>query len=291
MTVTLTIGSLVFSTDPSVKLGISEGSLQGWFSAPPVKTQPDDRANGDGVFGVTNFLRSGRPITFSGLYGGSGNEAADFLVARQVAAIFASGTPGTFMGVDPAGSLSSDVMPIADAALVTPLINGMFEYTVSLLAFDPVRYGPLSTVSTGLPTSGGGLEYNLGDGGAGGALYYGANGNLGRVTLVNNGTADVWPSFTVTGQLDAGFYIQCLTGTQSGQVLRYDRVVPAGTTVSIDSRTGEVLVDGVSDASTYLTRDEFFSVPAMGSIVVQFNPISTSSGTPTMTPTVRDGWW
>jgi len=291
VTVTLTIGSLVFSSDPATPLGISEDSLQGWFSAPPVKTQPDDRANGDGTFGVSNFYRSARPITFSGFYAGSGNEGADFLIARQVAAIFASGIPGTIMVTDPAGPLSSGVMPISDAALVSPMVDGMFDYTVSLLAPDPVRYGPTSTVSTGLPTSGGGLEYNLYSGGSGGALYYGANGNLGRVTLTNNGTADVWPTFTVTGQLDTGFYIQCLTGPDSGNVLRYDRVVPAGSTVSIDSRTGEVLVDGISDASTYLTRDEFFAVPAGSSIVVQFNPISTSSGTPTMTPTVRDGWW
>ncbi len=291
MTVTLTIGSLVFSSDPAVKLSIAEDSLQGWFSGPPVKTQPDDRANGDGVFGVSEFFRYARPITFSGLYTGSGDEAADFLIGRQISAIFASGLPGTISVDDPAGTLTAEVMPIADAALVTPLVDGMAEYTVSLLAFDPVRYGPTTTTSTGLPTSGGGLEYNLYSGGAGGALYYGANGNLGRVTLVNNGTADVWPTFTVTGQLDAGFYIQCLTGPDSGQVLRYDRVVPAGTTVSIDSRTGEVLIDGVSDASTYLTRDEFFSVPAMGSVDVQFNPITTSSGTPTMTTTVRDGWW
>lgn len=291
MTITLTIGSLTFSSDPTVKLGISADSLQGWFSGPPVKTEPDDRANGDGVFGVTEFFRSARPITFSGLYTGTGDEAADFLVARQISGIFASGVPGTISVDDPAGTLTSEVMPISDAALVTPLLGGMCEYTISLLAFDPVRYGPTTTVSTGLPMSGGGLEYPLYSGGSGGTLYYGSNGNLGRVTLTNNGTADVWPTFTVTGQLDDGFYIQCLSGPDSGDVLRYDRVVPAGTTVSIDSRTGEVLVDGVSDASTYLTRDEFFSVPAMSSIDVQFNSISTSSGSPTMTPTVRDGWW
>jgi hypothetical protein len=269
VTVRLTIGSLLFSSDATESnLGISEGGLQGWFSSPPVKTVPDDRANSDGVFGVSKVYRSARPINLPGLFTGTGDPVADALTWRMISGILAAGNSGTIEVDDPAGALTSDVLLTGDACVLTPLVNGMASYE--------------------LPTAGGGLQYNLGDGGSGGTLYYGANGNLGRITLTNGGTADVYPLFTVTGQLDGGFYIQRL---DTGDQLRYERVVPAGSTVSIDSRTGEVLVDGTSDASTYLTRDDFFPVPAMSSIDVQFNPISTSSGTPTMTASQRDGWW
>lgn len=289
MTVRLTVGSLLFSSDPSdSNLGIDEGGLLGWFSSPGIKTQPDDRANADGVFGVTNFYRAARAISIPGLFTGTGDAAADALTWRSLSGILSGGTPATITVEDPAGELSAEVMLTGDGCVLNPLTGGMASYEISFLAFDPIRYGDTSTPSTGLPSGGGGLEFPLFDGGSGGALYYGSNGNLGRITLTNGGTADVYPIFTITGQLDAGFYIQCL---DTGDVLQYDRVVPVGTTITINTRTGEVLVGGVSDASTYLTRDEFFPVPAMGSVVVQFNPISTSSGSPTMTATEQDGWW
>lgn len=289
MTVRLTLGSLLFSSDPTESnLGISEGGLQGWFSSPPVKTAPDDRSNSDGSFGVTKFYRGARPISLPGLFTGTGDAAADATTWRMISGILASGTSGTIEVDDPAGPLTSDVILTGDACVLNPLVRGMASYEISFLAPDPVRYGVSTALSVGVPTSGGGLEYNLGNGGSGGALYYGANGSLGRITLTNDGTADVYPVFTVTGQLDDGFTIRRL---DTGNFLTYSRVVPAGSTVSIDCRTGEVLVDGVSDASTYLTRDDFFAVPAMSSIDVQFAPVSTSSGTPTMSTTERDGWW
>jgi len=162
------------------------------------------------------------------------------------------------------------------------------HFAVDLLAWDPIRYGDESDASSGLPTQGGGLEFPLFGGGAGGALYFGANGGLGRVTLANSGTADTWPVFSVVGQLDGGFRIQRL---DTGDVLEYSALVPAGSMVSIDTATGEVLIDGVSDGSGHLTRSDFFALPAMSSIDVQFNAITTSSGTPTMTAQTRSGWW
>jgi len=61
--------------------------------------------------------------------------------------------------------------------------------------------------------------------------------------------------------------------------------------VAIDFRTGEVLVDGLSDGSTYLTGYSFWSVGPGESIEAQFNAIGGSSGTPTATWEIRDGYW
>lgn len=284
MTVSLTISGITFSSDPANPYSIGEDALEGWFSGAPIKTQPDDRANSDGVFGVTQFFRGARPFTLSGLFIGSTDEAVAFGDYRRLAGLLASGVPETVSVTDPSGTRTAKVMLFGSGSTLMPIVNGLASFVISFLAFDPVKYGLPVTQTTGLQSGGGGLEYPLHS--PSGALYYGANGDLGRVTLTNIGTAEAWPTFLVTGGLTSGFFIQRL---DTGQQIRYDRVVPAGGNLSIDSKTGVVLIDGLSDGSTYLTRDEWFSVPAMSSIDVQFNAIGGSSGTPLLAATISDG--
>jgi hypothetical protein len=280
------IDGLVFDADGTD--GFIYTRLTGWLSSPPMRALVESRPNADGAFDVTRDYRAARVITFEGgLVGADAEDAAENFFAA-FAAIQGSGAPITFEVERDWGTRSCTVS-LQDVAEIEAVGDGLVAaVSAQFVARDPVKYGPEVEYATTLASGGGGLEYELGEGGSGGSLYYGALGNLGRVELVNSGTADVWPVFEITGTLDDGFYLQCL---ETGQILQYDRVVPAGTTVSIDSRTGQVLVDGLSDASTYLTSDQFFSVPAGGSCTVQFNAISTSSGTPTMTATVRSGWW
>lgn len=285
MTRLVHIGSLTFDGgSPPVGAYVAK-ELQGWFSSPPMRADVEDRPNADGAFFSDRNYRSARALRFVGALLGGSVEAQETLM-DAFAALQANGAPIEISvetdtqtrSVTATLTGEAEVVPVAqmDAAIVT----------ARFICYDPIKYGTATESTTGLPTQGGGLEYELGE--PSGALYYGALGDLGRVTLTNTGTADTWPSFEVTGTLDAGFYLQRL---DTGQILRYDRVVPAGTTVTIDSRTGEVLIDGVSDASSYLTRDEFFAVPAGGTAEVQFNAIGASSGSPTLTATYRSGWW
>lgn len=281
---TTTLGGLTFSASDSASLVIE--SLDGWYSGPPVRSVVDNRPTANGAFGVSQVFKGARVITQRGtILADSLPDGMDLW--SSFAALQADGQPSMFSVTDDLGTRSASVT-LAGPPEVSPIVAGYATYILQLVARDPVKYGPGTSVATGLPAAGGGLEYNLYSGGAGGALYYGTNGDLGRITLFNAGTAETWPSVVITGELTTGFYLQCL---ETGEVVRYDRVVPAGTTVSIDFRTGEVLVDGVSDGSAYLTRDEFFSLPPMTTRTVQFNPIAGSSGTPTMTVTQYDGWF
>lgn len=277
-----TFGGLEFSTASST---LSIDKLDGWYSGAPVRSEVRSRPNADGAFGVNRVYRGARVITQTGLMSTGDVDSGIVGVWREFAALSPQGAPGDFTVTDAGGPLTVSAT-LAMEPQITHLAGGVAAYMLQLVARDPVKYGPEVTYSTGLASGGGGLEYPLYE--PSGARYYGALGNLGRVTVANTGTADTWPVFEVSGQLDGGFTILCL---ETGSLLRYDRVVPAGSTVTIDSRTGSVLVDGVSDASTYLTRDQFFAVPAGGSCVVQFSAISTSSGTPMMTVKARSGWW
>lgn len=120
-----------------------------------------------------------------------------------------------------------------------------------------------------------------------GVLSYGDNGDLGRVTVTNEGTADTWPAFEVTGFLDEGFRIRELG---SGDTIEYRRAVPAGQLIALNPRTGSVLIDGASDGTAYLSRDEWTSLRPGQEAVFQFEAIGTGDGAQ-MTVTVRDGFW
>lgn len=260
--------------------------LVDWYTLSDSKAPNDPIPQGHGSFDPGIDYRSAATPSFTAGYIGS--SMAECLAAVESFTAVGASTDIQSMRVTDALRRTSRDVSIRHIGVPDFYGYDSFEvhFAVDLLAWDPVRYGDDSTLAVGVPTNGGGLEYNLGS--PSGALYYGANGGLGRVDVTNSGTADTWPVFTITGQLDSGFEIRRL---DTGDVLRYDRVVPAGTTVTIDSATGEVVLDGVSDASTYLTRSEFFPIPAMSTVTLQFSPTSTSSGSPTMTVGWRSGWW
>lgn len=283
MTNLIHIGSLTFdAADRSVW---SAMDLQGWKGSPPMRADVADRPNADGAFGSVRNYRSARSLRFSGVLAGE-SLAVQQQIEDQFAAIQADGLPFTISVENDLGTRSVTATLQGEAEVVPDSDHLGATVTARFVCYDPVKYGPVQVNGTGLPTSGGGLVYPLHS--PSGALFYGSLGNLGRVTLTNLGTADTWPVFTVSGQLDSGFFLQELA---SGSVLRYDRVVPAGSTVTIDSRTGEVLIDAISDGSTYLTRDEFWPVPAGSSADWQFNAIGGSSGSPMLSVAFRSGWW
>jgi hypothetical protein len=259
--------------------------LQGWHSSPPMRGDTDERPGADGAFGSSKNYRSARSLTLSGhVLTDSVSECQGLM--DSFAAIQADGKP-IRVGVENDLGIRMVTATLNGSAEVVPDPNFMgAALSAQFIAYDPIKYGPQKSSSSGLQSPGGGLVYPLHS--PSGALSYGALGALGRITLTNDGTADVYPTFTITGQLDDGFYIQAL---ETGDVIRYERVVPAGTTVGVNSRTESITIDGVPGNSGYLTRFEWFAVPRKSFLTVQMNAIGGSSGSPTMTATMADGWW
>ena len=132
-------------------------------------------------------------------------------------------------------------------------VRSAFEFTVDMVAVDPLRYGPEIVASTGVPVSGGGLLWPLG---AEPTEFWdwGADGSSGRLSLTNDGTAAVWPSLTVEGGLGGGFVA---TNVTTGESIRFVRPIPAGSSVTINQRTGMASIDGQSDVSGFITERGF----------------------------------
>lgn len=278
---TVTIDGLTFRSD--VEDGLVYTRLQGWYSSPPMRGSSDERANADGAFGLIRAYRSARPITFQGaLY--SNTSAAAIELWAEFASVQSSGAPIVFTVSDDFGTLSS-IVSVDGVVQIDDLTPSVATVTARFVAYDPVKYSEPVVAVASVPSAGGGLQYNLHNAGV---LEYGAAGELGRVIVTNSGTATTYPFITVTGGLAGGFTISRL---DTGQRVQYERVVPEGTIVTLDFRTGSVLVDGVSDASAYVTIADFFGVEPGSEPELQFTPIGSVSGSPTMTVELSSGWW
>lgn len=123
---------------------------------------------------------------------------------------------------------------------------GVVPFGIEWRAPDPLRYGPLVSVSTGFPELVGGLAYPLYTDGAGttlGWLDYGPPSTSGTAALSNPGTADAHPQFEVTGPAPGFEVVQVGTGHR----LVFDESIPAGSRLVIDTASGVAVMDGVSD--------------------------------------------
>ena len=141
---------------------------------------------------------------------------------------------------------------------------GRFGWIAQWRCPDPLRYGlPGAPLSTGLPTSSGGLTYPLVY-----PLTYGVAGNSGRITIPNPGSAPASIVFDVSGPLPAGFEL-----SSGSQRLVYPVAVPAGQVITIDTAAGSVVAEGTADRRGNLTVADWLQVPPGSALAVQFSSL------------------
>jgi hypothetical protein len=107
---------------------------------------------------------------------------------------------------------------------------------------------------------------------------WGDDGSTGRVSVTNIGTAPTWPILRAIGGMSGGFIA---TDVTSGRSVRLDRLIPVGSQVKVNQRTGTASIDGDSnDISGQLTGREFFAVGPGETHQIHFAVLGTVSGTP-----------
>lgn len=166
---------------------------------------------------------------------------------------------------------------------------GLATAELQLFASDPVGYGPQRQDSTGYPIPAGGLTFPLFTSSGAvdvGYLEFGLPGESAVITMDNPGTADTWATHMVDGPVLGGFEILDIP---TGRRLRWTGDIPEGLALTIDTRTGTVLLDGVADRSNLLTVRQWAPVPVGGTSVV-FLPLQNYT-TAHLTSTWAPGWW
>lgn len=270
-----TYGGLLFSSEESTR---TIESLQGWFSPPALRVNVDLIPRADGAFEPDVAYYSARVITIAGLL--SADSAAGLL--EQLDELASLPRDGDLEVTDDAGprQLRVSLFGTPDSRVLSDVVA---SYAIQLLAADPLKYGPTISASTGLPTSSGGLVFPFVF-----PVDFGAGGDPGRVVLSNAGRQASWPQFTVSGGLAGGFSLSCV---ETGQEIRFEFPMAVSDVVTVDPRSGQAWINAESNQlSGYLTRSEWFAVPAGGSRTVQFNAIGAVSGTPMLTGMVAPAW-
>lgn len=273
----LTLGSIDFTGDqnPSTS-GFVFNNLVDWESLSESKSQINERNQANGAFGIGNDYRSSLPISFKGWFQ-SADRLTTILAKRALKAV-GVGTPQV-MSLSDVDGVHSRVVSVRSISIDDNEQSLTFNFTVDVVAEDPLLYSAPVVESTGLPVSAGGLIFALGSGAS--YIDFGTDGDPGRVAITNSGTARVFPPFEVTGGLAGGFVITDIT---AGKIIEFDRQIPDGSTVFVNQRTGRAYIDAPSnDVSGSFSQKNLFSLDASETHQVQFQAIGAVTGTPTMT--------
>lgn len=271
---TIEFGGLTF--DDTARFGFTIARLAGWWDGAPVKTKLSERPQSDGYYQVAHSDRAGRVITVEGSYVGADMQDT-YAAIMSLRALQATGTPSVFRVTEPFSTLKVTALLTGAPQLPNRLFSPYFTFKFDVTTFDPNLYEEDQVFTTGVPHSGGGLTFPLG---TNPAKYwdFGADGISGRVSFTNYGTAATWATLSAGGGLSGGFVA---TDVTSGMTVKFERVIPDGSVVQINQRTGRAFIDAPgNDVSGYITERGFFHIGPGETHQIQFSGLGAVTGTP-----------
>jgi hypothetical protein len=255
--------------------GVNQGGTAGIFDGPDVRLNQSVFPNADGGLRSRNY-RPPRTITLAGWASGVNGAGAE-ASRQQFAGLLAGGGQSTLTVTYIDGLAVTATVELAGIPKATPVNQDGFNWQLTMSAVDPFLYGLPMVSSTGLPSSSGGLDWSSGGGlnwSSGGGLNWGTVSSLGLIMLTNSGYEDAWPVFTITGPITN----PVITNTTTGQVLAYTDVLGASDTVVLTSSPiNRAVTKNGAPFRVNLTTAQWFSVPAQGSIAVNFQGVSVGS--------------
>ena len=254
--------------------GFFIADLPGWGDSPTPVIDLKNRPNSNGSFSPGEVFFGPKTFSVEGSYWGETVVQASE-AKRQLVALAASGRSFPLTVTEETGTRTMMVWIASRVGVPAALFDPYFKFDFDVVAVDPRKYGPTVIQSTGLPVAAGGLSWPLVW-----PINWGAVGSRSRVTNTNTGTTDAHEQFTITGGLLNGF---TLTQIGTDREISYDGSIPEGSYVTVDSRTGAVLINGESDRSGLLVKSDWWSIPPGGTSTVRFTARGASLGNPTLT--------
>lgn len=254
-------------------------SVTGWGDSPPLRTNRQPRPYADGEF-RGHVWRAGRVIELTGDAVCPSAVVAERARDRLLG-VLGDGALGTLVVGERDLTRQCDV-ELDGAIQVRPISDRAFEWRLRLAAPDPRRYATAVTSAVcGLLAPSGGLSFPLSF-----PLVFGAAPN-NRLVLSNSGSAQSWPTWTITGPVTD----PSVVNVDSGQRLRWSGSLAAGQTLLLDTAARRVLLDGVADRRGQLADAAWFPVPGGGSATVAFTAASAYDAAAYLRGDMREAWW
>jgi len=251
--------------------------LTGWFDGVDPDTKTKKRPRGDGFFKTRRTYKKGRAVVAEGGLIRLGDPLYLFDLRDRIMAL--QNIPGSFMVTvrDPKGAWTAEVEIGGPPRFTIEDEDGVADFEIPLFNRDGRQYGPpVQAGPEGPPTAGGGIVSPITS-----PVKAGAPGSLGRIVTVNAGIADTWSVIDVRGGLEFGFELLCI---ETGQIVRFERVVPQGSVVRVDLKKMTAVLDDINPVGSFaLTRREGWFVPPGETRTIQFTPLGATTGTPTFT--------
>jgi len=152
--------------------------------------------------------------------------------------------------------------------------------TIEMAATDPRLYAAAeSTQGLGLPTAGGGMEFNEVPN-----ITFGTTSTGGEETLNNAGTFKTSPVFKITGPVTD----PRLVNVTAGKTFHWEGTVSSGDFLLVDMGTRTVLLNGTASRYSGLTGASEFWDLSPGDSSVQYRAAAYTAST--ATATWRSAW-
>jgi Phage tail protein len=236
-------------------------TLKGWTDGAPVAPGMVDKAQQDGGWDGTGFLRP-RAVTLSGdVLAASRADALS--VADELTSLIPQASYQLTVEDDPAVGARSAMVRVTTAPVMSWRSAVSFAYEVTVTAPDPLKYGAPTFASTTLAVTGGGtgLTYPLAY-----PLDYGQVPGVipGAVSLANDGTAAYWPRLRIDGPVPN----PTISLVETGDWVHFEGTVGAGQWLDIDCANRRVLLNGqVSVRAAVSSSGSWLAVPPGGGSV------------------------
>lgn len=171
--------------------------------------------------------------------------------------------------------------------VMVPTVRGsrglLAEFSIQLVAKDPLKYGGLVTASTVLPSSSGGLVRPS----TWPRTWTGVS-NTGIIRLTNEGNTNAPLWLRIDGPIPAGGWSVSHVDTDEVLTFATSLALVAGEFVTVDMENREVLAQGQSPRSGYVTSRGWFSLePGVNDIA--FTAVNYSA-TALLTATTKPAW-
>lgn len=232
--------------------------IVGWDALPDARGSLDAIPGSDGSFRAVDLYRESRVVTVVGVLAAGDRAGVEALRARLMAILKAH---ATLTVTDELGTLSSEVRVDSISFSDEGTWATWIDFTIDLVAPDPVRYRDMLTVGpVGLPTQVGGLVLP--------SAFPWHFGTSSRevATVVNDGTVPVLPRVTVAGSAAS---VTILGGPYRLEFGAFDGVLV------FDSLDRRVWLNG-TDVTRQLVRRDWPVVAAGVTAEFSFEAVSPS---------------